>query len=40
MGELPPEKWIRDAKKFQMFEGANQIQWMVVARNIQNRYFA
>ena len=40
MGELPPEKWMRDAKKFQNFEGANQIQRMVVARNIQKRYFA
>ena len=37
MGELPPEKWMRDAKKFQNFEGANQIQ---LARNIQKRYFA
>ena len=40
MGELPPEKWMRDTKTFQNFEGANQIQRMVIARNIQNRYFA
>ena len=40
MRELPLEKWMRDAKIFQIFEGANQIQRMVIARNIQNRYFA
>lgn len=40
MREMPLEKWMRDAKIFQIFEGANQIQRMVIARNIQNRYFA
>lgn len=40
MRELPLEEWMRDAKIFQIFEGANQIQRMVIARNIQNRYFA
>ena len=40
MGELPPEKWMRDTKKFQILGGANQIQRMVIARNIQKRYFA
>ena len=40
MRELPLEEWVRDAKIFQIFEGANQIQRMVIARNIQNRYFA
>ena len=40
MRELPLEEWMRDAKIFQIFEGANQIQRMAIARNIQNRYFA
>ena len=40
MREMPLEKWMRDAKIFQIFEGANQIQRMVIARNIQGRYFA
>ena len=40
MREMPLEKWMRDAKIFQIFEGANQIQRMVIARNIQDRYFA
>jgi len=40
MRELPLEKRRRDARIFQIFEGANQIQRMVIARNIQNRYFA
>ena len=40
MRELPLEKWMRDGKILQIFEGAKQIQRMVIARNIQNRYFA
>ena len=39
MREMPLEKWMRDAKIFQIFEGANQIQRMVIARNIQERHF-
>ena len=38
--EIPLEKRMQDAKIFQIFEGANQIQRMVIARDIQNRYFA
>jgi len=40
MRELPLEKRRRDARIFQIFEGANQFRRMVIARNIQNRYFA
>ena len=40
MRDMPLEKWMRDAKIFQIFEGADQIQRMVIARNIQDRYFA
>lgn len=32
--EYPVEKWMRDAKIFQIFEGTNQIQRMVVAREL------
>ena len=32
-------KWMRDAKIFQIFEGANPIQRMVIARNIQEWFF-
>ena len=39
MREVPLEKWMRDAKIFQIFEGANQIQRMVIARNIKGRVF-
>ena len=39
MREAPLAKWMRDAKIFQIFEGANQIQRMVIARNIQERFF-
>ena len=39
MRELPVEKWMRDAKIFQVFEGANQVQRMVIARNITRRAF-
>ena len=40
MRDMPLEKWMRDAKIFQIFEGANQIQRMVITRNIQGRFFA
>lgn len=40
MRELPLQQWMRDAKIFRILEGAHQIQRMVIARNIQNRYFA
>ena len=39
MREAPLAKWMRDAKIFRIFEEANQIQRMVIARNIQGRYF-
>ncbi|HJN92955.1 MAG TPA: acyl-CoA dehydrogenase family protein [Dehalococcoidia bacterium] len=37
--ELPLEKWMRDAKIFQIFEGTNQIQRLVIGRNIAGRAF-
>ena len=40
MRELPLEKRMRDARIFQIFVGANQIQAMVTACSIQNRSFA
>ena len=39
MREAPLEKWMRPAEIFHIFEGANQIQRMVIARNIQGRFF-
>ncbi len=39
MRDLPVEKWMRDAKIFQIFEGANQIQRLVISRNIAQRAF-
>ncbi len=39
MRELPLEKWMRDAKIFQIFEGTNQIQRVVIGRNIAQRSF-
>ena len=39
MQELPLEKWMRDAKIFQIFEGANQVQRMVIGRNLMSRVF-
>ena len=39
MREALLEKWMCDAKIFRIFEGANQIQRMVIARNIQDRFF-
>ncbi|MGB6838439.1 MAG: acyl-CoA dehydrogenase family protein [Dehalococcoidia bacterium] len=32
MREFPVEKWVRDAKIFQIFEGTNEIQRIVIAR--------
>jgi acyl-CoA dehydrogenase len=32
MREHPVEKWVRDAKIFQIFEGTNQIQRLVISR--------
>ena len=40
MRDVPVEKWMRDAKIFQIFEGANQIQRWVISRNIAERYSA
>jgi alkylation response protein AidB-like acyl-CoA dehydrogenase len=34
VSEFPVEKWMRDAKIFQIFEGANEIQRLVIARAI------
>lgn len=34
VSEFPVEKWMRDAKIFQIFEGANEIQRIVIARAI------
>ena len=39
MREAPVEKWMRDAKIFQIFEGTNQIQRLVIGRNIAERQF-
>lgn len=36
--EYPVEKLMRDAKIFQIFEGTNQIQRMVIGREMQRRY--
>jgi acyl-CoA dehydrogenase len=35
MREHPVEKWVRDAKIFQIFEGTNQIQRMVIGRALE-----
>lgn len=40
MRDSPVEKWMRDAKIFQIFEGTSQIQRLVIMRNIANRAFA
>ena len=39
MREAPVEKWMRDAKIFQIFEGTNQIQRLIIGRNIAERQF-
>lgn len=39
MRDNPVEKWMRDAKIFQIFEGTNQIQRLVIGRNIAERRF-
>jgi acyl-CoA dehydrogenase len=39
MREVPVEKWMRDAKIFQIYEGTSQIQREVIARNIAQRQF-
>lgn len=35
MREHPVEKWVRDAKIFQIFEGTNQIQRLVISRALE-----
>ena len=35
MRDHPVEKWVRDAKIFQIFEGTNQIQRMVIGRALE-----
>ncbi len=40
MRDLPVEKWMRDAKIFQIFEGTNQIQRVVISANIAKRVFS
>ncbi len=39
MREQPVEKWMRDAKVFQIFEGTNQIQRLAISRNLAERKF-
>ena len=39
MREMPLEKWMRDAKIFQIYEGTSQIQREVIGRNIAARAF-
>jgi alkylation response protein AidB-like acyl-CoA dehydrogenase len=39
MRDLPVEKAMRDAKIFQIFEGTNQVQRVVIGRNIAQRAF-
>jgi len=36
MREHPVEKWVRDAKIFQIFEGTNQIQRLVISRALES----
>ena len=38
--ECPLEKWYRDAKIYQIFEGAAQIQRLVIARLQRQEYWA
>ncbi|WBL36454.1 acyl-CoA dehydrogenase family protein [Tepidiforma flava] len=35
MRDHPVEKWVRDAKIFQIFEGTNQIQRLVIGRALE-----
>src|SRR6185437_1427796 len=37
MREFPVEKWVRDAKIFQIFEGTNEIQRLVISRALAAR---
>ena len=37
MREFPVEKWVRDAKIFQIFEGTNEIQRLVISRALAGR---
>ncbi len=37
MREFPVEKWVRDAKIFQIFEGTNEIQRLVIGRALARR---
>ncbi|MCK6563741.1 MAG: acyl-CoA dehydrogenase family protein [Dehalococcoidia bacterium] len=37
MRDHPVEKWVRDAKIFQIFEGTNQIQRMVIGRALESQ---
>jgi alkylation response protein AidB-like acyl-CoA dehydrogenase len=38
MREYPVERMMRDAKITQIYEGTNQIQRVVIARNLLKRY--
>ena len=40
MRDLPVEKWMRDAKIFQIFEGTSQVQRDIIGRNIAKRQFS
>lgn len=37
MRDYPVEKWMRDAKIMQIYEGTAQIQRMIIARHIAGR---
>jgi acyl-CoA dehydrogenase len=39
MREFPVEKWVRDAKIFQIFEGTNEIQRIVISRALTGTRF-
>ena len=39
MREAPVEKLMRDAKIYQIFEGTNQVQRMVIGRHVAARQF-
>lgn len=38
MREYPVEKWMRDAKIMQIYEGTAQIQRMIIARHMAGRF--